>query len=52
MLKCSIDSLNSVFAKISENAKLYIPADNSEGQAVYTEWKDGPALSNALIRYL
>ncbi len=48
MLKCSIDSLNGVFAKIAENAKLYIPADNSEGKAVYTEWKDGLELSNAL----
>ncbi len=48
MFKCSIDSLNSVFAKISENASLYLPADNSEGKAVYTKWENGIEWSNAL----
>lgn len=48
MFKCSIDSLNSVFAKISENASLYLPADNSEGKAVYTKWENGIEWSNSL----
>ena len=48
MFKCSIGSLNSVFAKISENASLYLPADNSEGKAVYTKWENGIEWSNSL----
>ena len=48
MFKCSIDSLNSVFAKIAENASLYLPADNSEGKAVYTKWENGVEWSNSL----
>lgn len=48
MFKCSIDSLSSIFAKISENASLYLPADNSEGKAVYTKWEDGIEWSNSL----
>ena len=48
MLKCSIDSLNAVFAKIAENASLYLPADNKDGKAVYTKWENGVAWSNAL----
>jgi heterodisulfide reductase subunit C len=48
MFKCSIDSLNGVFAKIAGDMKLYIPSDNAEGTAVYTEWSEGVELSNAL----
>lgn len=48
MFKCSIDSLNSVFAKIASSAELYIPADNSDGKAVYTKWAEGVELSNQL----
>ncbi len=48
MFKCSIESLNSVFAKISANAELYIPADNNDGKAVYTKWAEGVELSNQL----
>ncbi len=48
MFKCSIEALNSVFAKINENASLYIPADNKDGKAVYTKWADGIELSNQL----
>ena len=48
MFKCSIESLNSVFAKINENAELYVPADNKDGKAVYTKWEDGIELSNQL----
>ena len=48
MRKCSLDSLNTVFAAISANAKLYIPADEKEGRSVYTEWKDGVEWSEEL----
>ena len=48
MFKCSMESLNSVFAKISANAELYIPADNCDGKAVYTKWAEGVELSNQL----
>ncbi len=48
MFKCSIESLNSVFAKINEAAELYIPADNIDGKATYTKWAEGVELSNQL----
>jgi len=48
MLKCSLDKLQAFFAKIAENAKLYLPIDNSDGTASYGEWSEGVAWSNAL----
>ncbi|MBQ7406857.1 MAG: 4Fe-4S dicluster domain-containing protein [Clostridia bacterium] len=48
MLKCSLDKLQALFAKIAENAKLYLPIDNSDGTASYGEWSEGTAWSNAL----
>ncbi len=48
MFKSSLSSINEIFAKIAENATLYIPADNKDGNAVYTKWEDGVVLSNAL----
>ena len=48
MLKCSLDKLQALFAKIAENAKLYLPIDNSDGTASYGEWSEGVAWSNAL----
>ena len=48
MLKCSIESLNSIFAEIAKDATLYIPADNKDGKAEYTKWADGIELSNQL----
>ena len=48
MRKCSLDSINSVFAKIAEAATLYLPADKNDGSAVYTKWEDGVKWSNAL----
>ena len=48
MLKCSLDKLQAFFAKIAENAKLYLPIDNSDGTASYGEWSEGTAWSNAL----
>ena len=48
MLKCSLDKIQSLFAKISENAKLYLPVDNADGTASYGEWSEGVEWSKAL----
>ena len=48
MRKCSLDKIQSLFAKIAENAKLYMPIDNADGSASYGEWSQGVEWSNAL----
>lgn len=48
MRKCSLDSLNLVFAKIAESAKLYLPVDADDGKTSYKEWAEGVEWSNAL----
>ena len=48
MLKCSLDRIQSLFAKISENAKLYLPVDNADGTASYCEWSEGVEWSKSL----
>ncbi|MEE1115962.1 MAG: 4Fe-4S dicluster domain-containing protein [Clostridia bacterium] len=48
MLKISLDKIQSLFAKIAENAKLYLPIDNSDGSATYSEWAEGVEGSNSL----
>ena len=48
MLKCSLDKIQTLFAKIAENAKLYLPVDNSDGTASYSEWSEGTKWSDAL----
>ena len=48
MLKCSLDNLQKIFAKIAENAKLYLHIDNNDGSATYGEWSEGVQWSNAL----
>ena len=48
MFKISLDKINSLFAKISESAKLYLPVDNADGSASYSEWSEGKEWSNAL----
>ena len=48
MLKCSLNSINSVFAEIAKAATLYLPVDGKDGNAVYTKWEDGKEWSNAL----
>ncbi len=48
MFKCSIDSLDKIFADIAKEAVLYLPSDNSDGKAVYTKWENGVKWSNAL----
>ena len=48
MLKCSLDKIQSLFAEIAKNAKLYLPIDNSDGTASYGEWSEGIEWSNSL----
>ena len=48
MLKISLDKIQSLFAKIAENSKLYLPIDNADGTASYGEWSEGVAWSNSL----
>ena len=48
MFKISLDKIQSLFAKIAENAKLYLPIDNNDGSAAYGEWSEGVEWSNAL----
>ena len=47
MYKLNLSEINAFFAKIAQNEKLYIPADNGKGGARYTEWAEGVELSNA-----
>ena len=48
MLKCSLDKLQSLFAKIAENANLYLPIDNSDGTSSYAQWTEGAEWSTNL----
>jgi ferredoxin len=48
MRKCSLNSINSVFAEIAKAATLYLPVDGKDGGAVYTKWEEGKQWSNAL----
>ena len=48
MLKCSLDKIQTLFAKINENAKLYLPIDNADGTSSFGEWSEGTNWSNNL----
>ena len=48
MLKCSLDKIQSLFAEIAKNAKLYLPIDNTDGTASFGEWSEGKKWSDAL----
>ena len=48
MLKLSLDKIQSLFAEIAKNTKLYMPMDNSDGSASYGEWSEGKEWSDAL----
>ncbi len=48
MRKCSLDSLNEIFARITQSARLYLPVDGDNGKAAYTEWQQDLKWSNAL----
>ena len=48
MRKCSLDKIYSVFAEITKTAKLYLPSEDKDGNAVYKQWEDGVLWSDAL----
>ena len=48
MLKCSLDKIQSLFAEIAKEAKLYMPVDSTDGTAVWGEWSEGKEWSGAL----
>lgn len=48
MRKCSLEKLDSVLAEIAKSFKLYLPVDDKDGKAKYTQWTDGVKWSNAL----
>ncbi len=48
MRKCSLENINNLFAKIAENASLYLPADEKDGSAVFKKWSEGTKWSDAL----
>ena len=48
MRKCSLEKIDLIFAEIAKEAKLYLPADGSDGKTKYTQWTEGVKWSNAL----
>jgi len=48
MLKCSVESMNAVFAKLSETMKVYLPVDRGDGKTTYDVWEQGKEWSRAL----
>ena len=48
MKRLSISALDSLFASIAEQTALYIPADDVKGQAQFTPWTKGLALTRKL----
>ena len=48
MKKCAFTSLDALFAELSALWPLYIPSDDAAGQAQFTRWQAGMALSKRL----
>ena len=48
MKKLALSALNDLFAAINAAEALYIPADDAAGQAGFTRWQAGMALSQKL----
>ncbi len=48
MRKCAIADKNALLAAMAAFAKLYVPVDGADKQAVFSEWKDGTVLSGKL----
>ena len=48
MRKCAITAMDAVFAAIAANKSLYLPVDDSTGNAVYTKWQEGVCWSDRL----
>ena len=53
MKQLPLSKLQSLFAAVSAAQKLYIPADDAAGQASFTVWQEGIALTKMLrLRHL
>ena len=48
MRKLPIDQLSALFQAIAEKEALYIPADDSSGQARFQRWHEGMEMTHAL----
>ena len=48
MLKLSLTKLDDFFAAIAANRALYLPVDDTTGQAKYQKWSEGVQMSKAL----
>lgn len=48
MVQISVAELNKLFAAIAEKQDVYLPVDNSAGQAEFKKWQEGDVLSTAL----
>ena len=48
MLKISLSNLDSLFEKIAETKKLYMPIGKNDGTSCFDEWQRGAKLSTAL----
>ena len=48
MFKCSLDKIQKLFAEIAKGARLYMPIDNADGSASFSEWSEGAEWSKAL----
>lgn len=48
MKKLALSQLNTLFVAIAGDRQLYIPADDASGQAKFTPWTEGMALSGKL----
>ncbi len=48
MKKLALSEINKLFAAVAAQKQLYIPADDGKGQAKFTLWQDGLALTDKL----
>ena len=48
MKKCSLQNLNKVFDKLSQDLSLYLPVDGTNGSVNYKKYQQGMVMSNAL----
>ncbi|MBQ4642315.1 MAG: 4Fe-4S dicluster domain-containing protein [Oscillospiraceae bacterium] len=48
MKRIAVENLQSLFAAVSAKKQLYIPADDSAGQAKFTLWSEGTVLTEKL----
>lgn len=48
MVQISVAELNKLFAAVAQKQDIYLPVENSTGQAEFKKWQEGDVLSNAL----